>query len=96
MLCFGFAFLYIPIFLLIAYSFNDSRLISVWGGFSTRWYSALFANEQIIDAAMLSLRVAAIRATVATSCGTLAGRAVTRMGTFRGGLFCTGTVGVPQ
>jgi len=60
MLCFGFAFLYIPIFLLIAYSFNDSRLISVWGGFSTRWYSALFANEQIIDAALLSLESSAV------------------------------------
>ena len=95
MLCFGFAFLYIPIFLLIAYSFNDSRLISVWGGFSTRWYSALFANEQIIDAALLSLQVAVVSATVATIFGTLAGLALTRMGKFRGRLFFTCIVAAP-
>ena len=74
---FGFAFLYVPIFLLIVYSFNDSRLISVWGGFSTRWYTALFEDEQIIDAALLSLQVAAISATFATILGTLAGLALT-------------------
>ncbi len=62
-LCFGFAFLYIPIFVLMAYSFNDSRLATVWGGFSTRWYSALFENEQILGAALLSLEIALVSAT---------------------------------
>lgn len=93
--CFGFAFLYVPIFLLIAYSFNDSRLISVWGGFSTRWYVELFQNEQIIDAALLSLKVATISASVATVLGTLAGLALTRMGNYRGRLFFTGIIAAP-
>ena len=92
---FGFAFLYVPIFLLIVYSFNDSRLMSVWGGFSTRWYTALFEDEQIIDAALLSLQVAAISATFATILGTLAGLALTRMANFRGRLFFTGILAAP-
>ncbi len=92
---FGFAFLYVPIFLLIVYSFNDSRLLSVWGGFSTRWYTALFEDEQIIDAALLSLQVAAISATFATILGTLAGLALTRMANFRGRLFFTGILAAP-
>ena len=92
---FGFAFLYVPIFLLIVYSFNDSRLISVWGGFSTRWYTALFEDEQIIDAALLSFQVAAISATFATIFGTLAGLALTRMANFRGRLFFTGILAAP-
>ncbi|MCY3794235.1 MAG: putrescine ABC transporter permease PotI, partial [Gammaproteobacteria bacterium] len=61
-LCFGFAFLYVPILVMIAYSFNDSRLVSVWTGFSLRWYGALWENEQIIDAALLSLRIAFVSA----------------------------------
>ncbi|MGI9284880.1 MAG: putrescine ABC transporter permease PotI, partial [Pseudomonadales bacterium] len=69
-LCFGFAFLYIPILVLIAYSFNDSRLATVWGGFSTRWYVALLENDQLIDAALLSLRIAVISASFATVLGT--------------------------
>ena len=92
---FGFAFLYVPIFLLVVYSFNDSRLISVWGGFSTRWYTALFEDEQIIDAALLSLQVAATSATFATIFGTLAGLALTRMANFRGRLFFTGILAAP-
>ena len=93
--CFGFAFLYIPIFLLIAYSFNDSRLISIWGGFSTRWYTELFQNDQIIDAALLSFQIAAISATFATIFGTLAGLALTRMGNYPGRLFFTGMIAAP-
>ena len=58
-LVFGFAFLYIPILSLIVYSFNKSRLVTVWGGFSTQWYGRLFENQQILDAAWLSLKVAA-------------------------------------
>ncbi len=69
----GFAFLYIPIVSLIVYSFNESRLVTVWGGFSTKWYGALLQNEQILNAAWLSLKVAALSATLAVVLGTLAG-----------------------
>ena len=69
----GFAFLYIPVALLVIYSFNSSRLVTVWGGFSTRWYGELLRNEQILNAAKLSLKVAAISATLAVALGTLAG-----------------------
>ena len=57
MLCFGFAFLYIPIVLVIIYSFNDSKLVTVWGGWSIRWYVELFNNENILNAALLSFRI---------------------------------------
>ncbi len=83
-ICFGIAFLYIPIFLLIAYSFNDSRLVPVWGGFSTRWYGVLFESEEIWEAVALSLKIAAINASFATLLGTLAGLALVRFGGFRG------------
>ena len=94
-LCFGYAFLYIPIALLILYSFNDSRIVSVWGGFSLRWYFALLENAQIIDAALLSLRIAFISATFATALGALAGLALTRMGRFRGKTLFTGMIAAP-
>jgi putrescine transport system permease protein len=83
-LCFGFAFLYVPIALLILYSFNASRLVAVWGGFSTRWYGTLWANEQVLAAAWVSLRVAAISALLATVLGTCAALALARFGRFRG------------
>jgi len=83
-LAFGFAFLYVPILSLIVYSFNKSRLVTVWGGFSTEWYGKLFENEQILQAAWLSLRVAAINATGATILGTCAGMALARFGKFKG------------
>ena len=67
----GFVFLYGPIFSLIVYSFNKSRLVTVWGGFSTQWYGRLFQNQQILDAAWLSLKVAAINATGAKSAAAL-------------------------
>ncbi|HIG39007.1 MAG: ABC transporter permease subunit [bacterium] len=92
---FGYAFLYIPIFLLMLYSFNDSRISSVWNGFSLRWYTALFNNDQIIEAALLSLQIAFISATVATFFGTLAGLALTHMGSFRGRLLFTGLIAAP-
>ena len=63
MMCFGFAFLYVPILSLIFYSFNESRLATVWGGFSVKWYGELFRDELIIDAALLSLRIAVVTAT---------------------------------
>jgi putrescine transport system permease protein len=68
----GLTFLYVPILVLIVYSFNASRLVTVWGGFSTHWYSAVFANEALRDAALLSLGVAALSASIATGLGTLA------------------------
>ena len=80
----GFIFLYGPILSLIVYSFNRSRLVTVWGGFSTQWYGRLFQNQQILDAAWLSLKVAAINATGAVILGTLAGTALARFGKFKG------------
>ena len=72
----GFAFLYLPILLLIVYSFNASRLVTVWGGFSTRWYAALLHDEQLMAAVWVTIRVGLISATLATILGTLA---VTRL-----------------
>ena len=94
-MCFGFAFLYLPILVLVTYSFNSSALTTVWGGFSTRWYSALLDNQQIIDAALLSLEIAAISATFATILGTLAGLALTRMRRFKGRFMFTGLIAAP-
>ncbi len=83
-LAFGYAFLYLPIALVVIYSFNDSRLVTVWAGFSTRWWQALFANEQILSAAWLSLRVAVVSATVASLLGLAAGYALARVPRFPG------------
>lgn len=95
MLSFGFAILYIPVFVLIAFSFNNSRLPTVWGGFSTRWYSALLDDAQILDAALLSLEIALVSATMATILGTLAGLALNRVGRFRGRSLLTGMIAAP-
>jgi putrescine transport system permease protein len=78
----GFVFLYLPIVLLIVFSFNESRLVSVWAGFSTRWYGELLRNERMLEAAALSLGVAATAATLAAIIGTLAGYALGRLGAF--------------
>ncbi len=94
-LSFGFAFLYVPIFVVMVYSFNDSRLATVWGGFSTRWYTALLKNQQILDAALLSLEIAVVSATLATLLGTLAGLALNRMGRYRGRTVFTGMIAAP-
>ena len=94
-LAFGYAFLYIPLLCVIFYSFNDSRLATVWGGFSIRWYGELFKNEQILDAAMLSLRIAFTAATMATVFGTMAGLALTRFGKFRGRTLFSGMITSP-
>lgn len=94
-LCFGFAFLYIPILVLILYSFNQSAISSVWGGFSLRWYTALFNNDQIIESALLSLKIAATSATFATILGTMAGLALTQMGRYRGRFLFTGLIAAP-
>ncbi len=94
-LTFGYAFLYIPLFSVMVYSFNDSRLATVWGGFSTRWYGELFKNEQILDAALLSLRIAVTAATAATVFGTMAGLALSRFGRFRGRTLFSGMITSP-
>ena len=83
-LAFGYAFLYLPIALVIAYSFNESRLVTVWAGFSTKWWSALFANEQMLRAAWLSLRIALVSATVAAVIGLAAGYVLARVPRFAG------------
>jgi len=92
---FGYAFLYIPLLSVIIYSFNDSRLVSVWGGFSLRWYHELLQSEEIWAAAMLSLRIAAISATMAMILGTVVGLALSRLGSFRGRLLMTGMITAP-
>ncbi len=79
-----YAFLYAPIGFLIALSFNDARLVTVWAGFSTRWYSALWHDRMLIDAALLSLRIAAASATLALLVGTMAGYALARFPHFAG------------
>lgn len=94
-LVFGFAFLYIPILSLIVFSFNKSRLVTVWAGFSTEWYGRLFQNEQILNAAWLSLKIAAINATGAVVLGTLAGLALARFGKFKGRTLFAGMTTAP-
>lgn len=91
----GFAFFYIPIFSMIFFSFNKSRLATVWGGFSTEWYWKLFANKQVMNAALLSLEIALVSATVATILGTMAGIALARFRRFRGRTLFSGFVTAP-
>ena len=91
----GFAFLYLPIVLLVIFSFNESKLVTVWGGFSTKWYVSLFHNQGLMDAAWVTLRVGVISATVATVLGTLAALALTRYTRFRGRLLFSGMVFAP-
>ena len=94
-LCFGFAFLYVPILIMMAYSFNASRLATVWGGFSTQWYGKLLENDQVIDAALLSLQIAVVSASFATLLGTLAGLTLARLGRFKGRTLFSGMISAP-
>ena len=94
-LAFGYAFLYVPIGLVVVYSFNDSRIATVWGGFSTRWYGELLRNEQILESAFLSLRIAFTSATMATILGTMAALAIVRFGRFRGRTLFFGMITSP-
>lgn len=84
MLAFGLAFFYIPMILLVIYSFNYSKLVPVWGGWSLRWYEVLFQSEEVWNAVALSLKIALVNATFATILGTLAGLAMVRFGRFKG------------
>src|ERR1700728_3395433 len=94
-LALGFAFLYLPIVILIIYSFNASRLVTVWGGWSLRWYTEFFNDSAMIDAAWMSLRVGAVSATLATLLGTLAAIALSRGARFRGRTLFSGMLYAP-
>jgi putrescine transport system permease protein len=94
-LCLGIAFLYIPMAVMIGYSFNASALANVWGGFSTHWYTELLHNRQILNAAGLSLEIAVIASTGAVILGTLAAIALVRFPRFRGRLLLSGMVNAP-
>jgi putrescine transport system permease protein len=94
-LFFGIAVLYLPILVLIGYSFNASPLVNVWGGFSTAWYGQLVHNRQLLDAALLSLEVAVTASSGAVLLGTLAATALVRFARFPGRLMLTGMVNAP-
>ena len=94
-LCLGFAVLYLPILVLIGYSFNASPLVSVWGGFSTAWYVKLVHNRELLDAGLLSFEVAVTASTAAVVLGTLAAIALVRFAKFRGRLLLSGMVTAP-
>lgn len=91
----GLAFLYLPIAILVIYSFNASRLVTIWGGWSLRWYVELFSDSAILDAAWITLRIAALSATAATVLGTLAAVALVRLGRFRTRMLFSGMVYAP-
>jgi putrescine transport system permease protein len=91
----GLIFLYLPIVLLVLYSFNASKLVTVWGGFSSRWYVALFHDEQMLDAIWITLRIGLLSASLATILGTFAAVALTRAGGFRGRLLLSGMIYAP-
>lgn len=91
----GFIFLYVPMISLVIYSFNKSKLVGVWGGWSLKWYGELFQNEQIIDAALLSFNIAFITSCLSVVLGTMAGFALTRMGRFKGKMLLSGWITAP-
>ncbi|MCY1707933.1 ABC transporter permease [Pannonibacter sp. SL95] len=91
----GFAFLYLPILILVVFSFNESRLVTVWGGFSTKWYGELMRNQQLLESAFVSLRVAFLSATAATVLGTMAALVLVRIGRFRGRTLFSGMIYAP-
>ncbi len=91
----GIGFLYLPIAILVIYSFNASRLVSVWGGWSTHWYSELINDAPLIDSAFISIRLALVSASAATILGTLAALALVRFGRFRGRLLFAAMIYAP-
>src|SRR5688572_25310473 len=92
---FGYALLYVPIVSVVIYSFNDSRLVTLWGGFSTRWYASLLADDELLAAAFLSLRIAIVSATLATVLGAVVAMALHRLKRMRGRMLLTGMVTAP-
>nr|CAD6604730.1 ABC transporter permease [Rhizobium sp. TCK] len=91
----GFAFLYIPIIILVIYSFNASRLVTVWGGFSLQWYAAMWSNQGLMDAAWITARVGVLSATLGTVLGTLAALALVRYSRFPGRTAFSGMIYAP-
>lgn len=91
----GFAFLYLPMLILIIYSFNESRLVTVWAGFSTKWYGELIQNEAFLDAAWVTLKVGFLSSTLATVLGTMAAYVLVRGGAFRGRTLFSGMIYAP-
>lgn len=91
----GFVFLYAPIVSLIIFSFNENKLVTVWGGFSTKWYGLLIDDQQVLDAAAFSLKIGAISATLATILGVMAGYVLVRFTKFRGRTAFSGMVTAP-
>jgi putrescine transport system permease protein len=94
-LALGLAFLYLPIAILVLYSFNASRLVTVWGGWSTRWYVELWHDEAMLESALVTLRIGLLSAVAATVLGTLAALALVRFGRFRGRLLFGGMIYAP-
>ena len=92
---FGYALLYVPIISVIVYSFNDSRLVTLWGGFSLRWYADLLSDDELLDAALLSLRIAIVSATFATALGAIVALALHRVHHLRGRVLLSGMVTAP-
>ncbi|MBT9288431.1 ABC transporter permease [Prosthecodimorpha staleyi] len=91
----GFAFLYLPILILVIYSFNEGRSVGIWVGWSTKWYAAAFENEQLMEAAWVTIRIALISASCATVLGTLAAIVLARFGRFPGRMLFSGMVFAP-
>jgi len=91
----GFAFLYIPMVVLIVYSFNESKLVTVWAGFSTKWYGELLQNEACLDAAWVTVKVAVFSSTAATVLGTMAALTLVRGGRFFGRTLFSGMIYAP-
>ncbi|EEB83399.1 ABC transporter permease [Roseobacter sp. GAI101] len=91
----GFAFLYLPMVLLVIYSFNSSKLVTVWAGFSTKWYGELMQNEEFLDAALVTLKVAVASSTLATLLGTMAAYVLVRGGRFMGRTLFSGMIYAP-
>lgn len=91
----GFVFLYLPMLILITYSFNESRLVTVWAGFSTKWYGELLRNEAFLDAAWVTLKVALASSTIATVLGTMAAYVLVRGGRFYGRTLFSGMIYAP-
>ena len=91
----GLAFLYLPIAILVIYSFNASRLVTVWGGWSLRWYAELIEDRAMLESAWVTLRIAVLSASAATVLGTLAAVALVRFGRFRGRVLFSGMIYAP-
>ncbi|AUZ04665.2 MULTISPECIES: ABC transporter permease subunit [Vitreoscilla] len=92
----GLLFLYIPLIILVVYSFNDSKLVTIWGGFSTKWYGTLMQNDVILNAAWLSVKLAAFSSLAAVILGTLAAYALARIKRFKGSTLFAGMVSAPM